>query len=160
MFRVHCWNKYGKNKNENCPDLEIRYYVECTVPTDFGSTRYRRNAEIPFTCREKIQAVEPLAPTETFSIVSSLTTTTISTINGKKLSDNILVLQEMAKINIFGRIKFRCHLKNYVFMKKLGAISKILGAKFSTQFSDGSESQSNLIEKYWRSNPSASSLSS
>ena len=82
-FRVHCWNKHGKNKNENCPDLEIRFYVECTLPTDFGSIRNRRNAEVPFTCREKIQPVEPTAPTETFSIISSLTTSTNSTINGK-----------------------------------------------------------------------------
>ena len=77
--------------------------------------------------------------------------------NGKKLSDNILAFQEMAKINIFGRIQFRCHLKNYVFVKKLGSIRGIIGVKFSTQFSDGSESQSSLIENFWRSNPSASS---
>jgi len=30
-FRVHCWNYYGKNKEKECPDLEIRYFIDCST---------------------------------------------------------------------------------------------------------------------------------
>ena len=30
IFRVHCFNYYDKNKDKECPDLEVRYLIECT----------------------------------------------------------------------------------------------------------------------------------
>ena len=48
FLRVHCFNNYGKNRDKNCPDLEIRYLIECDGEID-KEKRHRRS---PIVCQE------------------------------------------------------------------------------------------------------------
>ena len=55
LFRIHCFNKYGKHKNDNCPDLEVTYYIECSEKEDLGlrESRMRREIEVPIICQQE-----------------------------------------------------------------------------------------------------------
>ena len=55
LLRIHCFNNYGKNEKTNCPDLEVRYYIECSEETDLSVIKYRRNRRSPIVCRENNQ---------------------------------------------------------------------------------------------------------
>ena len=46
MLSVHCFNYYGKNKDKKCPDLEVRYYIECN-----GKINNSRKRRSPIVCR-------------------------------------------------------------------------------------------------------------
>ena len=58
FFRVHCFNKYGKNKNKNCPDLELTYYIECSeqIDLDLRENHMRRrgkeSSDDPIICQQ------------------------------------------------------------------------------------------------------------
>ena len=45
-FSVHCFNNYGKNIDKKCPDLEVRYYIECNEK--INKSRKKRS---PIVCR-------------------------------------------------------------------------------------------------------------
>ena len=58
MFRIHCFNKYGKNKNRDCPDLEVTYYIECSEKIekedlDLRESYMRRKIDIPIICQHE-----------------------------------------------------------------------------------------------------------
>ena len=53
MFRVHCFNKYGKNKNSDCPDLEVTYYIECSEKIVNEGSRMRREIDVPIICQHE-----------------------------------------------------------------------------------------------------------
>lgn len=65
FFRIHCFNKYGKNKNDDCPDLELTYYIECSKKIeqenlDLRPSRMRRKIDVPIICQhESIKAPMP-----------------------------------------------------------------------------------------------------
>ena len=54
-LRIHCFNNYGKNANINCPDLEVRYYIECLEETNFNAIKHVRNRRSPIICKENTQ---------------------------------------------------------------------------------------------------------
>ena len=66
FFRVHCFNNYGKNKDKKCPDLEIRYLIEC----DNKIEKTKRSRRSPIVCQGiladiSVSTEEPtVAPTE------------------------------------------------------------------------------------------------
>ena len=39
---MHCFNDYGKNKGKDCPNLEVRYYIECREKVP--NSRLRRSS--------------------------------------------------------------------------------------------------------------------
>ena len=51
LLRVHCWNNYGKNKGKECPDLELRYYIECSDREGFDITKHIRTRRSPIVCQ-------------------------------------------------------------------------------------------------------------
>ena len=58
LFRVHCFNKYGKNKNSDCPDLEVTYYIECSEKIEkedleLKKSRTRRQIDVPIICQHE-----------------------------------------------------------------------------------------------------------
>ena len=58
LFRIHCFNKYGKNKNDDCPDLEVTYYIECSEKIeneepDLEKSQMRRKNHIPIICQHE-----------------------------------------------------------------------------------------------------------
>lgn len=54
VFRVHCWNNYGNNIGQNCPDLEISYYIECSEEIDFNEIKNRRKKRTPVVCQKEL----------------------------------------------------------------------------------------------------------
>ena len=63
-LRVHCFNYYGKNKDKKCPDLELRYYIECHKK--LNDLRRRRS---PIVCQaEAPKSTTDSAPTTTDSL--------------------------------------------------------------------------------------------
>ena len=54
---MHCFNDYGKNKGRDCPDLEVRYFIECSDMIDFDEIDHRRRKRSPIVCQpESIDA--------------------------------------------------------------------------------------------------------
>lgn len=51
ILRVHCWNNYGKNKGKECPDLELRYYIECSDREGFDINKHIRKRRSPIVCQ-------------------------------------------------------------------------------------------------------------
>ena len=86
LFRIHCFNKYGKNKNDDCPDLEVTYYIECsekieTEDLDLKKSRMRRNIDVPIICQhESINTPIPENITTAFLDIA-ITTEISNTLN-------------------------------------------------------------------------------
>ena len=58
LFRIHCFNKYGKNENDDCPDLEVTYYIECyekieKEDLDLRESYMRRKNNAPIICQHE-----------------------------------------------------------------------------------------------------------
>ena len=51
FFRIHCWNDFGKNVGSSCPDLELRYFIECLDQEGFDINHHVRNERSPFVCQ-------------------------------------------------------------------------------------------------------------
>ena len=58
LFRVHCFNNYEKNKDKNCPDLELTYYIECSEKIenlDLRENDIGRRGDPPIICQQEPQ---------------------------------------------------------------------------------------------------------
>ena len=88
-LRVHCFNYYGKNKDKKCPDLELRYYIECHKK--LNDSRRRRS---PIVCQAEVpKSTTDSAPTTTDSpeVTTEATkaaTTNVNTTAGATTEDD------------------------------------------------------------------------
>ena len=87
-FRVHCFNNYGKNKGKKCPDLEVRYYIECR--DQLNESRRKRS---PIVCQAETTTTSTQSTTTTDSQTIATTTDveTVTTIAEKETTE---VVQE------------------------------------------------------------------
>ena len=87
-FRIHCFNFYGKNKEKKCPDLEVRYYIECREK--FHESRGRRS---PIVCQAETTTTSTQSTTTTDSETIA-TTTNVETVTTIAEIETTEVVQE------------------------------------------------------------------
>ena len=63
-FRIHCFNNY---RNNNCPDLEVSYLIECQQSSDQNKAQIRRKERLRNLdrCRQALETGVTLEPPTT-----------------------------------------------------------------------------------------------